>query len=191
MLNDLFNDFGDFLFMYKNKLANYETYYKHMGNFEVETSLSVYEVFIELSRDKDGNVMKNRDGSDRYYAIDDSSVSILNVDKLVKVIRENFYKDVYQVNGEYVEKVERDGKRAYYPVAEDKLTTLKSGIKVVAKNGTYKVPTEVGYILMDERDIEHPKMVAVRKFKTDDHKAEAEKIVSGKNKKESKTDEEE
>ena len=168
--------------MYKNKLANYETYYKSMGNYEIETSLSVYEVYIELSRDKDGNVMKNRDGSDRYHAIDDANITALDADKVVKVIREGFYKDVYQVNGEYVEKVEREnGKRAYYPVEEDKIATLKAGDKVIARNGTYKVPSEIGYILMDERDIEHPRMVAVRKFKTDDHKAEAEKIVKGKN----------
>ena len=167
--------------MYKNKLANYETYYKSMGNYEVDTSLSVYEVYIELSRDKDGNVMKNRDGSDRYHAIDDANISALDADKLVKVIREGFYKDVFPVNGEYVEKVDREGgKRAYYPVEEDKLMTLAAGTKVIARNGTYRVPNEIGYVLMDERDIEHPKMVAVRKFKTDDHKAEAEKIVRGK-----------
>ena len=176
--------------MYKNKLANYETYYKVMGNYEVDTSLSVYEVFIELSRDKEGNVMKNKDGSDRYHAIDDALIQSLSEDKLVKVIREGFYKDVYPVNGEYVEKVERDGKRVYYPVEEGKMTTLKAGTNVIAKNGTYRVPSEIGYVLMDERDIEHPRMVAVRKFKTDDHKAEAEKIVKGKNRKDSDEDKE-
>ena len=176
--------------MYKNKLANYETYYKVMGNYEVDTSRSVYEVFIELSRDKEGNVMKNKDGSDRYHAIDDSLIQSLSEDKLVKVIREGFYKDVYPVNGEYVEKVERDGKRVYYPVEEGKMTTLKAGTNVIVKNGTYRVPSEVGYVLMDERDIEHPRMVAVRKFKTDDHKAEAEKIVKGKNRKDSDEDKE-
>lgn len=173
--------------MFKNKLANYETYFKRPGGeFDVETSMSVYEVFVELSRDKDGNIQKNRDGSDRYFAIDDSSISILEDDVLVKVIREGFYKDVYFVNNEYVEKVERDGKRAYYPVPENKLFTLTAGSKVVMRNGTYKTVNEIGYVLMDERDIEHPKMVAVRKFKTDDHKAEAEKIVKGKNRKEEK-----
>ena len=169
--------------MYKNKLASHETYYKTNGNYEVETSLSVYEVFIELSRDKDGNVMKNRDGSDRYHALDDSSITLMAEDKLVKKIRDGFYKDIYQVNDEYVEKVERDGKRAYYPVKEDKLFTLTKGTKVIIKRDTYRVPSEVGYVLMDERDIEHPRMVAIRKFKTDDHKAEAEAIVKGKSKK--------
>mgnify|MGYP003294256823 CR=1 FL=1 len=169
--------------MYRNRLANYETYRKERGNYEVETSLSVYEVYIELSKDKDGNQIKNRDGSDRYYALDDASISTLDSDKLVRVIRDNFYKDVFEVNGEYVEKVERNGKRAYYPVDSDNLKTLSAGTKVIAKNGTYRVPSEVGYILMDERDIEHPRMVAVRKFKTDDHKAEAEKIVKGRSRK--------
>ena len=177
--------------MYKNRLANYETYYKVTGgNYEVDTSRSVYEVFIELSRDKEGNVMKNKDGSDRYHAIDDALITALTEDKLVKVIREGFYKDVYQVNGEYVEKVERDGKRAYYPVEDDKLTTLKADTKVIIRNGTYRVPSEVGYVLVDERDIEHPRTVAVRKFKTDDHKAEAEKIVKGKNRKDNDEDKE-
>ena len=36
---------------------------------------------------------------------------------------------------------------------------------------------------MDERDIEHPKIMTVRKFKTDDHKKEAEEIVKGKTRK--------
>ena len=172
--------------MYKNRLANYETYFKVSGgNYEVDASRSVYEVFIELSRDKDGNVRKNKDGSEQYHAIDDSLIVALAEDKLVKTIRDGFYKDVYQVNGEYVEKVERDGKRAYYPIEESKLTTLKAGTNVIAKNGTYRVPSEVGYVLMDERDIEHPKIMTVRKFKTDDHKAEAEKIVRGKNHKDS------
>ena len=48
--------------MYKNKLANYETYYKNTGNsYEVDSSLSVYEVYIEVSKDREGNVMKNKD----------------------------------------------------------------------------------------------------------------------------------
>ena len=169
--------------MYKNKLASHETYYKTNGDFEVETSLAVYEVFIELSRDKDGNVMKNRDGSDRYYALDDSSIKTLTEDKLVKKVRDGFYREVYPVNDEYVEKIERDGRRAYYPVSEDKLVTLEKGTRAIAKKGTYRIPTEVGYVLMDERDIEHPRIVAIRKFKTDDHKAEAESLVKGKSKK--------
>ena len=53
--------------MFKNKLANYETYSKSLGgNYDLDSSFTCYEVFIELSRDKEGNLVKNRDGSDRY-----------------------------------------------------------------------------------------------------------------------------
>jgi len=165
--------------MFNKKLANYETYSKTFDGYDLASSFSCYEVFIELSRDKEGNVIKNKDGSDRYHAIDDNNLSTLKEDKVVKEIREGFYKDVYEVNGDKVEKVERDGKRVYYVVPEDKIKTLEAGTQVIEKNGTYRIPNEVGYILVDDRDIENPKIVAVRKFKTDDHKAEAEKIVRG------------
>lgn len=165
--------------MFKNKLANYETYSKTFDGYDLESSFTCYEVFIEVSKDKEGNVLKNKDGSDRYHALDDASISALQADVQVKVIRENFYKDVYQVNGDYVEKVERDGKRIYYVVEPERIQVLKAGTQVIARNGTYKIPNEVGYVLVDDRDIEHPKIVAVRKFKTDDHKAEAEQIVRG------------
>ncbi|MCQ2776250.1 MAG: hypothetical protein MJ217_00795 [Bacilli bacterium] len=165
--------------MYKNKLANYETYSKTFNGYDLDSSYTCYEVFIELSRDKEGNIMKNKDGSDRYHAIDDANISTLQEDKEVKVIRENFYKDIYECNGEKVEKVEKDGRRAYYPVDEDRITVLKAGTQVIARNGTYRVPNEVGYVLVNDVDIENPKVVAVRKFKTDDHKAEAEQIVRG------------
>ena len=165
--------------MFKNKLANYETYSKDlMGNYDLESSLTCYEVFIELSRDKDGNTVKNRDGSDRYHALDDNFISKLAEDKKVKVIREGFYKDVYEVNGDVVEKVQRnDGSHVYYVVNEEKLSTLAAGTMVIAKNGTYRTPKEVGFVLVDDRDIENPKVVRVGKFKTEDHKAEAEKLV--------------
>ena len=122
--------------MFKNKIANYETYSKDIGgNYDLESSYTCYEVFIELSRDKDGNVAKNRDGSDRYHAVDDNQIVKLDADKKVKVIREGFYKDVYEVNCDLVEKVEREGaNRAYYVVSEDKVTTLAE--LVVATNDT-------------------------------------------------------
>lgn len=169
--------------MFKNKLANYESYSKADNGFDLEQSYSCYEVFIELSRDKEGNVMKNKDGSDRYHAIDDSSITVLDKEILVKEIRENFYKDVFEVNGDRVEKVERDGKRIYYVVEESKLKTLPAGTKVVMKNGTYRVPTEIGYVLMDDTDIDNQRIVTVRKFKSEDHKTEAEAIVRGRSKK--------
>jgi len=165
--------------MFKNKLANYETYAKTFDGYDLESSYSCYEVYIEKSRDKEGNILKNRDGSDRYHALDDSAIITLAEDVKVKEIREGFYKDVYEVNGDIVEKVERDGKRIYYVVGEDKLTVLNAGTAVIAKNGTYRIPNEVGYVLVDDKIIEEPRIIAVRPFKTDDHKAEAEKLVRG------------
>lgn len=174
--------------MYKNKLANYETYSKTFNGYDLASSFTCYEVFIEVSRDKDGNVMKNRDGSDRYHALDDANIVELKEDVKVKIIRDNFYKDVYEVNGDYVELNERDGKRAYFVVKEDRITTLAAGTRVIARNGTYRVPSEVGYVLLDDRDIEHPRIVRVGKFKTDDHKAEAEMLVRGKKKQDEEED---
>lgn len=168
--------------MFKNKLSNYETYTKTFDGYDLATSFSCYEVYIEVSRDKEGNVIKNKDGSDRYHAIDDDLISTLKENKVVKEIREGFYKDVYQVNGDYVEKVERDEKRVYYVVPNEKIKTLEAGTRIIEKNGTYRIPGEIGYVLVDDRIIESPKIVAVRKFKTDDHKAEAEKIVRGRSK---------
>lgn len=170
--------------MFKNKLANYETYSKSLGgNYDLDSSYTCYEVFIELSRDKEGNVVKNRDGSDRYHAIDDNLISKLDADKKVKVIREGFYKDVFEVNGDLVEKVEREGaNRAYYLVNPEKVTTLAAGTSVIVKNGTYRVPSEVGFVLVDDREIEKPRIVRVGKFKTEDHKAEAEQLVRGRKK---------
>ncbi len=165
--------------MFKNQLANKETFSENYGQYELESSRSVYEVYIELSHDKEGNVQKNRDGSDRYYAIDDSNLTKVAQDVAVKKIRENFYKAVYQVNGDYVEKVERDGKRIYFVVDAEKVETLPAGTTAVVKNDTYRVPTEIGYVLVDDTDIENPKILRVRKFQTEDHKAEAEKIVKG------------
>ena len=106
-----------------------------------------------------------------------------NFDKKVKVIREGFYKDVYEVNGDIVEKVQRnDGSHVYYVVDAEKVIELKAGTMVIAKNGTYRVPGEIGYVLVDDREIEKPRIVRVGKFKTEDHKAEAEQLVRGRKK---------
>ena len=170
--------------MFKNKLANYETYSKTLGgNYDLDSSYTCYEVYIEVSHDKDGNVIKNRDGSDRYHALDDNLITKLEADKKVKVIREGFYKDVYEVNGDIVEKVQRnDGSHVYYVVDAEKVIELKAGTMVIAKNGTYRVPGEIGYVLVDDREIEKPRIVRVGKFKTEDHKAEAEQLVRGRRK---------
>lgn len=164
--------------MYKNLLAHRETYYEGSAGYEIETSFSVYEVYIELGHDKEGNVMKNRDGSDRYFAIDDAKLQVLDREVVVKKIRDGLYKDVFTVNGDYVEKIDRDGKRIYYVVEEEKIVHLPAGTKyTLSQNGMYKVPNEVGYAVVDDKDIENPKTIRIRKFQSEDHKAEAEEVV--------------
>ena len=138
---------------------------------------------MELSRDKDRNQLTNKDGSPRYHMIDEKDVTTLKEDKLVKEIREGFYKDVYQVNGDYVEKVERDDKRIYYVVPTEKIKTLKKDTKVISKNGTYREIKDIGYVLVDDYEIEKPKILTVRKFQTEDHKKEAEEIIKARTRK--------
>ena len=115
--------------------------------------------------------------------IDEKDVITLKEDKLVKEIREGFYKDVYQVNGDYVEKVERDEKRVYYVVPKEKVKTLAKDTRVIARNGTYREVKEIGYVLVDDFEIEKPKIITVRKFQTEDHKKEAEDIIKARTRK--------
>lgn len=164
--------------MFKNQLAHHESYSKTTDGYDLDSSYSVYEVFIELGRDKEGNVLKNRDGSDRYFPIQDENLTTLKQDVSVKIIREDFFKPLFEVNGDKVEKVEKDGRRIYYSVEEDKIKVLQAGTKVViTKNGGYKVPSEVGYVLVDDFDIDNPRVIMTRKFTKEDHKAEAEEII--------------
>lgn len=164
--------------MFKNRLAQRETYTKDiMGNYDIENSFSVYEVFIEVARDKQGEVLKNKDGSDRYYPLDDLHIAKLDKDVKVKKVRDDTYKTVYEVNNDIVEKVERDGKRTYFVVNPDKVETLEAGTQVVIRGDYYHLPKEMGMVIVDEKDIEHPRVAGVRKFKTDDHKKEAEELV--------------
>ena len=166
--------------MFKKQLAHHETFSKNNeSSYDLESSYSVYEVFIELGRDKEGNILKNRDGSDRYFDIKDEDLKPLQEDKKVKVIREGFYKPLYEINGDNVEKVEKDGRRIYYTVEEEKITTLAKGTQVViTKNDCYKVPNEVGYVLVDDYDIDNPRVIITRKFQSDDHKKEAEEVIA-------------
>lgn len=169
--------------MFGKELAHDETYFKEYGEYKVSSSFTVYEVAIELSRDKDGNQLTNKDGSLRYHMIDEKDVITLKEDKLVKEIREGFYKDVYQVNGDYVEKVEREGKRIYYVVPKEKVKTLAKDTRVIARNGTYREVKEIGYVLVDDFEIEKPKILTVRKFQTEDHQKEAEDIIKARTRK--------
>ena len=62
-------------------------------------------------------------------------------------------------------------------VEPEKIKTLKAGTVVSAKNGLYRELKEVGYLLVDDYEIEKPKIVTVRKFKTEDHEKEAKDII--------------
>ena len=167
--------------MYGKELAHDETYYKEYGEYKITSSYTIYESYIEEMRDKEGKPVTNKDGSPRYRYIDSRDITSLAEDKVVKEIREGFYKDVYQVNGDYVEKVEKEeGKRIYYVVEPNRIKTLAKDTKVIARNGTYKVIKELGYVLVDDYDIDNPKIIAVRKFKTDDHEQEAKEIIKNK-----------
>lgn len=166
--------------MFTKELAHDETYVKNNNNYDLSSSYTVYEAFIAVSKDKDGNVIKNKDGSPRYHTIEDKDVLVTKEDKVVKKIRDGFYKEVYSVNGDYVEKVEKEGKRIYFVVDSSKIVTLKAGSQVIVKGDTYREVGEVGYVLVDDFIIEKPKVIAVRPFKTEDHKKEAEDIVKAK-----------
>lgn len=174
--------------MFGKELAHDESYIKEYGDYKITSSYTVYEVYIEEMHDKDGKLITNKDGTPRYRYIDDRDVSTINEDKLVKQIREGLYKDVYEVNGDVVELVDRDGKRIYYVVEENRITTLNKGTSVILRNGLYRVVKEVGYVLVDDTEIEKPRIIAVRKFKTDDHKKEAEEIIKNKTRKQHEED---
>lgn len=164
--------------MFGKELAHDESYIKEYGEYKITHSYTVYETYIEEMHEKDGKLVTNKDGSPRYRYIDPRDISTIKEDLLVKEIREGFYKDVYQVNGDYVEKVEKEeGKRIYFVVDPSKVKTLAKDSKVIARNGTYRLLKEVGYVLVDDYEIEKPKVIAVRKFKTEDHEQEAKEIV--------------
>ena len=164
--------------MFGKELAHDESYIKEYGDYKITNSYTVYEAFIEEMHDKDGKLITNKDGTPRYRYIEDRDVSTINEDKLVKEIRNGLYKDVYQVNGDYVEKVEKEeGRRIYFVVEPEKVKTLEKGTKVIVRNGLYRVLKEIGYVLVDDYEIEKPKVIAVRKFKTEDHEQEAKEIV--------------
>ena len=165
--------------MFKKQLANNETYFKGTDDsLQVDTSLTVYEVFIELGRDKEGNVLKNRDGSDRYFPINDENIVTLDKEIKVKKIRDGLFKPLFEVNGDLVEKVDRDDKRIYYVVEAEKITTLPVGTKVtMSKSGYYKSVELVGYALVDDTVEGKERTLTVKPFSTEDHVKEAEDIV--------------
>ena len=167
--------------MFGKELAHDEVYFKEYGEYKIAGSYTVYESYIEKMFDKEGKALTNKDGTPRYRYINDKDISVIKEDKVVKEIRPGVYKDVYQVNGDYVEKVEKEeGKRVYYVVNPDRVKTLKANTNVIIKNGLYRLLEEVGYVLVDDYDVENPKIITVRKFRGDDHEAEAKEIVKNK-----------
>ena len=164
--------------MFKNELAvkeNTSTYGD--GSESAVTTIVAYEVYIEKILDKDKKPILNKDGSEKYRAIEDNDIFALESDLKVKKIDEYFYKKIYEVNGDLVEKVERNGKKFYYVVEEEKIVTLPAGSKIYTKGDYYKIPNELGYALVDESVEGDYRIIRVRQFKTEDHKAEAEEIV--------------
>lgn len=167
--------------MFGKELAHDEVYYKEYGEYKIASSYTVYESYIEEMYDKEGKPLTNKDGSPRYRYINDKDVVTIKEDKQVKEIRTGVYKDVYQVNGDYVEKVEKEeGKRIYFVVEPERVKVLKADSRVIVKNGLYRMLSNIGYVLVDDYDVENPKVIAVRKFKTDDHEAEAKEIIRNK-----------
>ena len=172
------NGKGKIINMFGKEIAHDDSYIKEYGEYKITASYTVYEAYIEEMHDKEGKLVTNKDGSPRYRYIDDRDVTALREEKLVKEIRPGFYKDVYQVNGDYVEKVEKEeGKRIYFVVEPARVKTLAVGTKAIVRNGTYRVLNEVGYVLVDDYDVENPRVVGVRKFKTEDHEQEAKDII--------------
>ena len=164
--------------MFGKEIAHDDPYIKEYGEYKITASYTVYEAYIEEMHDKEGKLVTNKDGSPRYRYIDDRDVTALREDKLVKEIRPGFYKDVYQVNGDFVEKVEKEeGKRIYFVVEPSRVKTLARDTKAIVRNGTYRVLNEVGYVLVDDYDVENPRVIGVRKFKTEDHVQEAKDII--------------
>ena len=51
------------------------------------------------------------------------------------------------------------------------------------RNGLYRKVGEMGYVLVDDVEIEKPKILSVRKFKTEDHKKEAEEVIKARTRK--------
>lgn len=164
--------------MFGKELAHDDSYIKEYGEYKITKSYTIYEALIEEMHDKEGKLITNKDGTPRYRFIDERDVTTIKENRLVKEIRPNLFKDIYQVNGDYVEKVEKEeGKRIYFVVEPERIKTLEANSKVLERNGTYRLIKETGYVLVDDYDIENPKIVTVRKFKTEDHEKEAKDII--------------
>ena len=148
------------------------------GVEKVDTKLTAYEVYVEAGLDKEGKPVLNRDGSQKYYIVDTDQMINLENELAVKKISDNYFKPLYEVNGDKVEKVERDGKRTYYVVDAESIVMLPAGsIIKETKSGGYKVIKEKGFVVYDETEEDSPKIISVKKFETEDHKEEAESFL--------------
>lgn len=168
---------------FKKELANNERFYKEADDLlQLDTSVTAYEVFIETRRDKEGNTIMNKDGSERYFPVEEDKITSLEEDRELKKVREGVYKPIYKIEEDIVERVERDGKRSYFVVDPSKVEVVKKGTKVIiSKSGLVRLVDQVGMVIVDDTDLENERVISVRPFKTEDHKKEAEDTLKNLN----------
>ena len=145
---------------------------------KVDTRLAAYEVFIEAGMDKEGNPVLNKDGSQRYFPVDDDQLVEVKEELTVRKLSENYFKPLYRIEEDLVERVERDGKRIYYTVDPSLIVTIPVGTNLrISKSGCFRTVSLKGYVIYDETEADNPKILSVKKFETDDHKSEAEEVL--------------
>ena len=64
---------------------------------KVDTRLAAYEVFIEPGMDKEGKPVLNKDGSQRYFPVDDEQLVEVKEALTVRKIADNYYKPLFTV----------------------------------------------------------------------------------------------
>ena len=164
--------------MNKTLLSQKESVTKIFNEERLDTRLSAYEVFIEAGIDKEGNPVLNKDGSQRYYPVDESQLVEAKEDMKVRKLADNYFKPLFMVNGDLVEKVERENKRIYYCVDPEQVVSIEKGTFLrESKTGCFRVVNEKGYAIYDETEENSPRLLSVRKFETDNHKEEAENAL--------------
>ena len=164
--------------MYNNLLAEKKSFSEINGEQVVDFELNAFEAYIEKGLTKEGEVLLNKDGSTKYFPVDDSLLFTNEEEMKAKKISENFYKKVYECNGDYVELVDKEARRMYFQVDSEKVVNLEAGKTFKdCKNGCFKEVFEKGVAVYDVTDKENPKLIRVRLFSSDDHKAEAEMLL--------------
>ena len=164
--------------MNKILLSEKESYVKIGGAEKVDTRIAAYEVYIEPGIDKEGKPVLNKDGSQRYYPVDDDQLKVLDEDIQVRKIADNYFKPLYKIGDDLVEKVERDGKRVYYCVDKEQIVTLEKGTSLrESKSGCFRVVSLKGYVIYDETDMDNVKILSIKTFETENHKEEVEEVL--------------